>query len=210
MWGRWLMAAKIESCLWESICITLLPAACHNSWTLFSASVSVFSVGVRTQILFSKRVDTDASNPEFSVPAIGWPPIKKISSGIKVSIALTTGVLTLPTSLSIAPGWRCGIISSAIEVIVLTGVPIITRSASSSPSSKPTKKLSIIPISQAFFILCLLRPNPVTVSASFFSFIDKARDPPISPSPAIAMFLNFFKTVFRYMVKCFRLYSRYL
>ena len=89
-----------------SMQVTLAPRPCQKRLTLSRAFLSVFAVGVITQSRPRKRSGSEAEKPERSVPAMGWAPTKGFRDGSALSASLTTGPLTLPTSLTMAPAFK--------------------------------------------------------------------------------------------------------
>ena len=141
----------------------------------------------------SRNISAKAcSTPENSVPAMGWQPMKSTVSG-RASAASITAVLTPHTSHTRAPdlklsryrarksrmpwGWRARTTTSA------WGSTCSARSVTRSPT----------PCSAAYRRVGWDTSTP-TISKSSKPFKAKARDPPMSPSPMMAM-VCFIKTV---------------
>ena len=83
-----------------------------------------------------------ASGPECSVPAIGWVGTKCTPSGTCGPTASTTAALTEPTSITVAPGFRCGAMASATTPIAPTGTASTIRSAPSTAASALSQTVS--------------------------------------------------------------------
>jgi len=97
--------------------------------------------------------------------------------------ALITARLTEPTSVSVAPGARCGPISSATAPIAPTGTQSTTRSAPCTASAALSVTRSTRPISRATPRVSAERAVPTISPASPARRIASDIEPAISPSP---------------------------
>ena len=113
------------------------PHAFQNAARRAVAASSPPGRGVSRHQRCSNRAAKPASGPEYSVPAMGWPGTKWTWDGRWGAMAAITASLTEPTSVTIAPGARCGPICSATAPHAPTGTDTITRSAplTASPAS---------------------------------------------------------------------------
>jgi hypothetical protein len=112
--------------------------------------------------------------------------MKCTPSGICGATAAITACLTEPTSVTVAPGARCGPISRATCSITPTGVASTTRSAPATASAAVSRTRSTKPSSIAAAIVSALRAWPTISPARPARFIAWPIDEAMSPSPISA------------------------
>ena len=151
---------------------TSAPSEATTERIFTSESSSVSSVGVSTHTALRNRSARAPATPSCSLPAMGWPPTKRLSA-----TAATMGAFTLPTSVtSPAPAPSALRASAAAE---LTGVATNTMSA---PSGGPTS--SNAPRRRASAATASFSSVPVTRQPR--SRRARPMEPPMSPVPTMA------------------------
>lgn len=138
----------------------------------------------------AEKTGKPASGPDFSVPASGWPGMKCTLSGICGAICAMTEALVEPTSVTMAPGFRCGAICSATAPDEPTGTETMTRSASLTACAADVVYSLPSASSSARFSVSALRVEIVTCRARPSSLMSRAIDEPIRPMPTSAMRSN--------------------
>ena len=140
--------------------------------TAASASLSVVATGVRTQVRPSKRSARAPATPSSSLPAIGWPPLKRGStmSGTRPDFTLPASVTSPPVSCSER---------STSAAMAPTGVA--TKVISTSCSAPSGAISSMTPVSMAVARVRSSGSRPSTNQPSARSA--SAIDPPMSPMP---------------------------
>ena len=98
-------------------------------------------------------------------------------------MASMTARLTEPTSLTVAPGARCGPISRATASIAPMGTQRTTRSAPATASAALSVTRSTRPRASAAARVSAVRACPTTSPASPSRFIRRPIDPAMRPSP---------------------------
>ena len=94
-----------------------------------------------------------------------------------------TACLTEPTSVTVAPGFRCGAIVAATSPMAPTGTASTTRSAPATALSALSSIRSHNPISRAVLRVASLRAWPTISPANPAFRIAWAIEPAISPRP---------------------------
>ena len=151
-----------------------------------SVASGVSATGVSRHQRLSKSSGKPLVGPECSVPARGWAGTKRTVSGRCGATASITAAFTEPTSLTVAPGFRCGPISAATSPIAPTGTQSTTRSAPATASAAVSTTRSQSPSSAATARVSAERAVPTISPARPSRRIRRPIDPAISPSPISA------------------------
>ena len=125
---------------------------------------------------------SEASKPERSEPAIGWPPTKLTSGRAgHPRAASTTLRLTLPASVRTAPGRRCGHAARISPGSAPTGAHRTTRPAPATPVGEIGGAASAAPASSTARIAASWRATTTTSRASRRPRSPRATEPPMRP-----------------------------
>src|SRR4051812_17222088 len=132
----------------------------------------------------SNNSTNPASGPECSVPAIGCAGTKCTPAGTSGPTSRITDCLVDPTSVSTAPGARCGAMRAARSANAPTGAHSITQSAPSTALAGSISTRSAMPSSLARWSVFWVRAL-TTISAAISPRCRamRATEDPINPIP---------------------------
>ena len=119
---------------------------------------------------------------------MGCDPMK-VTWGGRWLASFRMEALTLPTSVTSAPGDKAGPISRQVSAMQSTGVAITTKSAPLTASAAVSKTRAI-PFWRKNFLEVSERDQHVRVGASCRRAAPKTIDPPMRPAPTTAICLK--------------------
>src|SRR5581483_11199076 len=163
------------------------PHTCARPSTVLTAASSASTEGTMTHGRSWNRSASAASMPACSLPAMGWSPTKWACAG-RISFAQRiTRDFVLPTSVTTAPGSSASAISANTARFARIGEAMTTRLAPRTASAAESAATSMAFSRRAFCTVSRVRAKPATSTSGCARLSASAMEPPISPSPMMAM-----------------------
>src|SRR5437773_6986560 len=185
--GRWLSRATIASWRRASKRAGRAPRRRTSRRTL-SMVGGPATPGQSIQGAPTKRPPSACPTPERSEPAIGWPPTKRRPRPQRRAAA-TIAPLVLPTSVTRARGGARRATRGRAKAIASTGMARITRSQPWSPRASEPAPACTAPRDRARRSTPP-RSTPTTRTPGMRRRTARPIEPPISPTPTMAMRRN--------------------